>query len=712
VNSGRLELTWMNKDKVLISPKERRYDYTWVEPTDFRAREIRLVDEVELISGADKRPENQRGDDGLPEPTHDNLLFTGDALHVLEILAKNPEYSEKYAGKVKLVYIDPPFNTGQAFENYEDNLEHSIWLTMLRDRLRQLRPLLAIDATVWVHLDDAEVHRMRAVMDEELGIGNFVGTVIWQKAYSPRNDAQGLSTDQDYILVYSREPDWRSNRFERLASRDALYVSPDGDPRPWVSGDPAAPGAKTHQGMVYAIQSPFTGKLVYPARGRCWGQQQDAMKALIEEWGVPYKREVLDDDERRALICGIDVDEVRKEVPALLVGIDIEESEKIARARHAEGDWPRLYFTKGGNGGLKLKRYLEEVSSDRAPQTLWLHDEVGHNRSAKAEMNALFPDEPAFSTPKPERLIERVLQIASNPGDLVLDFFGGSGTTAAVAHKMGRRWITAELSAANVGRYIKPRLTKVVLGQDSGGITSVGTREPDDDVSLPDGVTPQDAQRFTTLLGKFIETADDMIDVQTFIKAMSRKTKNNPQPITVEDWPEAKVVRSLIDRSVDAYIRSLKAAAKTRSVTTTSWYGGGSFRHVAVGRSMFEQIDEFVVIAEWARGGELARAIAAQFEFRFDDSAYPFAGVKGRRRLAVIDGSVDESLVEHIQSYLADGESAAIYGTGIDPLARAVLSRGSTLDAVPTAILENYRKTVRRSRPIDWSNAVKEDDAR
>ena len=416
-----------------------------------------------------------------------------------------------------MVYIDPPFNTGQAFENYEDNLEHSIWLTMLRDRLRQLRPLLAIDATVWVHLDDAEVHRMRAVMDEELGIGNFVGTVIWQKAYSPRNDAQGLSTDQDYILVYSREPDWRSNRFERLASRDALYVSPDGDPRPWVSGDPAAPGAKTHQGMVYAIQSPFTGNLVYPARGRCWGQQQDAMKALIEEWGVPYKREVLDDDERRALICGIDVDEVRKEVPALLVGMDIEESEKIARARHAEGDWPRLYFTKGGKGGLKLKRYLEEVSSDRAPQTLWLHDEVGHNRSAKAEMNALFPDEPAFSTPKPERLIERVLQIASNPGDLVLDFFGGSGTTAAVAHKMGRRWITAELSAANVARYIKPRLTKVVLGQDPGGITSVETRESDDDVSLPDGVTPEEAQRFTTLLGKFIETADDMIDVQTLI---------------------------------------------------------------------------------------------------------------------------------------------------------------------------------------------------
>jgi DNA modification methylase len=467
--------------------------------------------------GRRQAPENQRGDDGLPEPTHDNLLFTGDALHVLDILAKTPEYSEKYAGKVKLVYIDPPFNTGQAFENYEDNLEHSIWLTMLRDRLRQLRPLLAIDATVWVHLDDAEVHRMRAVMDEELGIGNFVGTVIWQKAYSPRNDAQGLSTDQDYILVYSREPDWRSNRFERLASRDALYVSPDGDPRPWVSGDPAAPGAKTHQGMVYAIQSPFTGNLVYPARGRCWGQQQDAMKALIEEWGVPYKREVLDDDERRALICGIDVDEVRKEVPALLVGMDIEESEKIARARHAEGDWPRLYFTKGGKGGLKLKRYLEEVSSDRAPQTLWLHDEVGHNRSAKAEMNALFPDEPAFSTPKPERLIERVLQIASNPGDLVLDFFGGSGTTAAVAHKMGRRWITAELSAANVARYIKPRLTKVVLGQDPGGITSVETRESDDDVSLPDGVTPEEAQRFTTLLGKFIETADDMIDVQTLI---------------------------------------------------------------------------------------------------------------------------------------------------------------------------------------------------
>lgn len=667
-NSGRLELTWTNKDKVLISTGEGRYDYEWVDPSDFRARELRLIDEVDVTEAPDQRPAGSE----LPQPTTGNLLITGDALHVLDALSKVPDLATQYAGRIKLVYIDPPFNTGQAFEHYEDNIEHSIWLTLMRDRLRQLKPLLAADASVWVHLDDAEVHRMRAVLDEELGEQNFVATVIWQKSYSPRNDVKGLSTDQDYILVYSRNPGWISNRLDRLASRDALYTSPDGDPRGWVSGDPAAPGARSNdETSIFAIQSPFTGELFYPAKGRHWGQGAHSMQALVEEWGVPYRQEDIGDEERRAAIRDIPPSRARAGVKALLVDMPLDEAEKIVRTRHAQGTWPRLYFTKGGNGGLKLKRYLDEIATDRAPQTLWFHDEVGHNRSAKAEIKALFPGETPFSTPKPERLLKKIVQIGSNPGDIVLDFFAGSGTTAAVAHKMGRRWISSELQGSTVGRFAKPRLVKVVKGEDPGGITTTETIEAVSE--LPTGVLPEQAQQFASLLTKFAKQLDGGGS---------------------EDWDDD----FFADPTITDTVKRLKAAARTRKVATKNWYGGGSFRHLIVGNSMFQVIDGDVYLADWARGGALHRAVAAQFGFSYDDSEYPFAGRKGKLRLAVIDGSVDGALVQHIQSYLADGEAVAIYATSVDATARTSLARGSSLEKVPAAILASYRRTTRRTR--------------
>ncbi|WP_328328673.1 MULTISPECIES: site-specific DNA-methyltransferase [unclassified Streptomyces] len=196
-HQGRLELTWTDKDKTLLSTGDGRYDYTFVDPTDYRVSEVRLLHEADRVEAP--TPASRPAE--LPEPTTDNLLITGDAMHALDALAKIPAYSEKYAGKVKLVYIDPPFNTGQAFAQYEDNITHSIWLTLLRDRIRQIRPLLADDASVWVHLDHMESHRCRVVLDEELGENNFVAEVAWQKADSPRNDSKLLSTSQDTILV-------------------------------------------------------------------------------------------------------------------------------------------------------------------------------------------------------------------------------------------------------------------------------------------------------------------------------------------------------------------------------------------------------------------------------------------------------------------------------------------------------------------------------
>lgn len=627
---GRLELTWMGKNLALIPSEQGKYDYEWVNPTDPRAAEVKSI---QVTGTVGERPD-------------ENLLIVGDSGDALRALTRLPEWADKYRGKVKLVYIDPPFNTGQAFDHYADALEHSVWLTFMRDRLRDVKSLLSSDGSIWVHLDDAEVHRMRSLLDEELGVENFAGTIIWQKAYSPRNDATGFSTDQDYILVYGRQPGWKVNRLPRLASRDALYKSDDGDPRPWVSGDPAAPGARTHQGMVYGIQSPFTGEFVYPAIGRCWSGSQTTMLDLIQQWGVEYELADIGDEERRAQICDMEPGTVRQGVQALVVKGDVGAAKETAKKRYEAGSWPRLYFTRGGDGGLKLKRYLDDISQDRAPQTIWFHDEVGHNREAKAEIKALFPNKNPFATPKPERLLERVLTLGTQPGEVVLDFFGGSGTTAAVAHKMGRRWVTVELQASTVAAFTRPRLEKVAAGTDTGGISSCRERQAAAD--LPDGVSPEDAQAFTALLSKFA-TADGVS-------------------------PEA--------------VRALKNAARTRTKTTVNWSGGGGFTTAVMSPSMYDVDDEdgTVYLSEAAVNGAFSRAMVGQLGFRFETGDPVFCGRKGRTRLAVIDGVADEHVVRTVAASLGTGEKAVVVAKGILENASAMLrelSPGSRIRKAP-----------------------------
>ncbi len=294
---GRLELTWTNKQLRLLAHDDGSYE--WVPPSDYRVAEVRLLHDVMSVGEVSKTR------------AADNLLIRGDALNALTTLGRLPEFAGEYLGKVKLCYIDPPFNTGQAFTSYDDNLEHSVWLTMLRDRLLQIQQLLAPDGSVWVHLDDEEVHRFRCVLDEVFGPENFVATVIWQKAYSPRNDAPALAPTRTTSSSTQTHPTGVLTDSLVLPSGMLFYKSPDGDPSPWVSGDPAAPSAFRNQTWVYAIQSPFTGDLVYPAVGRCWGSKQETMKEMVEEWGSEYELVDLDDAERRALICGVTETEVR-----------------------------------------------------------------------------------------------------------------------------------------------------------------------------------------------------------------------------------------------------------------------------------------------------------------------------------------------------------------------------------------------------------------
>lgn len=741
-HQGRLELTWTDKEKALLSTGDGKYDYTFVDPSDYRVSEVRLLHEVERVES--ETPADRPSD--LPAPTTDNLLITGDAMHVLDALAKIPAYAEKYVGKVKLVYIDPPFNTRKAFNKYDDNIEHSVWLTMLRDRLRQIAPLLTDDGSVWVHLNDAEIHRCRVVMDEELGEANFVGTIIWGKADTSRNDAKQFSTDQDYLLVYSRKEGWRPNRLARRAAQDAIYSSPDGDPHPWLAKPGHAPGAKTHQGMVYAVQSPFTGELLYPPTSGCWRLGEDRMFAALNEW-APYKRVLLDDTEARAEVCDLPVGEMR-DVEAMVLDIDLCEAKEMAEQRE-RGTLPEVYFINEGSL-IQVKGYKPE---GLVPRTVWSFTAVGSNRNSKAETKRIFPGVTPFDTPKPERLLQRITHLATAPGDIVLDCFGGSGTTAAVAHKMGRRWVTSELLPSTVNTYTQPRLVKVVRGDDAAGISTVWDRVPVEGVTLPYGIEPDEAQHFQKTLRKVLRAQGEEVEeyvgedqdaqLGQDLDPMDEPQEANelPPPLTVAlDKELRKVLRAakesgtspLADDETTALndlLRKVAAAdlttvdvtksvrsaivkrTNTKNVTTTVWHGGGGFTHLRVGPSMFTEVAGMVLLADWATQGELAEAMCAQVGVRYRPDGI-FAARRGRTRYVVVDGMVGEATVASVLDRLTDGDIVEIWATQIEDGAAdclMVARPGSRLELIPDAVLDNYRRKSARKTPFGGANRTEEE---
>ena len=709
-HTGRLELTWTDKNKTLLSIKDGKYDYTFADPSDYRASEIRLLHEVDRVEvdAPNDRPED------LPAPTYGNLLITGDAMHALDALAKTPEYEDQYVGKVKLVYIDPPFNTKKTFTDYEDNIEHSIWLTMLRDRLRQIMPLMADDGVIWVHLDDAELHRCRLVMDEELGKENFLGTVIWQKADGPRNDLPNFSVDHDTLLVYGKTAKSGLVRGERDEALNSIYRSVDGDPQPWYDDNPTAPSAHRNQTWVYAIQSPVTGDLMYPANGRCWGTKQETVLAALSEY-AEYELRVLDDDEKRAKVCGVPVAEVRKGVPALMLAVPLEEAQESTAKRKEQGIWPEYIIRPKGT--LGRKRPQPDTGSNT--RTLWMNDEVGHNREAKAEIKALFPGEKSFDTPKPERLLRKIIEASTNPGDIVLDCFAGSGTTAAVAHKLGRRWVTTELKSESVDAYTKPRLVKVVRGEDEGGITTITERVAADGVELPEDVSPPHAQDFQRILGKVLDSDDEPYLTVALDKELAKivraANKSGSSPL---DADESKALLALLRKvgaaesltalDVTTQVKSqLNRLTKTRDLKTRLWHGGGGFVHLRVGPSMFVEMSGMVLLADWATQGDLARAMCAQIGVRYRPDGI-FAAKRGRTRYVVVDGMVGEATVESVLDRLPENETVEVWATQIEDEASTVLraSRpGSRLELIPDAVLDNYRRKAARKTPFGTRDA-------
>lgn len=384
MNRQKLELTWIGKEK---RPK--------LEPR------ILLEDPSRSYHAKHRVADND---------IFDNRLIFGDNLLALKAL------EAEFAGQVKCVFIDPPYNTGSAFKHYDDGLEHSIWLGLMRDRLEIIRRLLADDGSLWITIDDNEAHYLKVLCDEIFGRANYMTSMVWEKDKGRRSDTT-FSVSHDYILVYAKNSvEWAKvrNLLERTADQERRYRNPDNDPRgPWLQGDNGT-AKSASEGSRFPVTLP-SGRVVVPPPGRGWAFSQETLK-------------------------------------------------------QASAD-KRVYFGAKGDGMPIIKRYLSEVQGGVVPRTWWTADDAGHNQEAKRDhLNKLLAGVEPFPTPKPERLIHRILHIATNPDDLVLDSFAGSGTTGAVAHKMGRRWIMVELGE-HCHTHIIPRLKKVIDGEDKGGIT-------------------------------------------------------------------------------------------------------------------------------------------------------------------------------------------------------------------------------------------------
>ncbi|RUY33658.1 site-specific DNA-methyltransferase, partial [Mesorhizobium sp. M7A.F.Ca.CA.002.07.1.1] len=354
--SKKLELTWVGKGS---SPS--------IEP-----RILVPDDDFSHIAS-----EKKTGD------LYANSLIQADNLLALKSL------QDEIGGMVKCIFIDPPYNTGSAFEQYQDGVEHSLWLNLLNDRIKLLYNLLEPTGSFWVSVDDNEAHYLKVMCDEVFGRGNFIANVVWQKKYTVSNDAKYFSDNHDHILVYAKERErWSPNRLPRSDEMNARYSNPDNHPKgPWKATPlHAKSGSAKAKGFSFQFKNGFVWR---PPSGTFPRFSEESLRRMDEN--------------------------------------------------------SEIWFGQGGTSQPSRKTFLSELSNTGTPPlTVWLSSDVGHNHEAKTEVKAFNPDD-VFATPKPERLLQRILHIATSPGDLVLDSFAGSGTTGAVAHKMGRRWIMVEL---------------------------------------------------------------------------------------------------------------------------------------------------------------------------------------------------------------------------------------------------------------------------
>jgi adenine-specific DNA-methyltransferase len=385
-----------------MTSKKQKLELTWIGKENRAKLEPRiLLEETERSYHAAQRVTDA--------DIYDNLLIHGDNLLALKALEQD------YAGKVKCIFIDPPYNTGSAFEHYDDGIEHSLWLSLIRERLEILKSLMSIDGSLWITIDDNEAHYLKVLCDEVFGRGNFIAHLIWEKVFASKNSSQFFSVNHDHILVYGKQKEfWKRNLLPRTEEHISDYKNPDNDPR-GVWNSVALSARNSYSLGLWSVTTPSGRVIDGPPKGRYWTVSPTKFKELCDD--------------------------------------------------------NRIWWGKEGDGVPRRKVFLSEVQGGIVPNTIWTHTDVGNTQEAKKEVLALLTeDEEVFGTPKPEKLMKRIIEIATNPGDLVLDSFLGSGTTAAVAHKMGRRWIGIELGD-HCHTHCLPRLKKVIDGADPGGIT-------------------------------------------------------------------------------------------------------------------------------------------------------------------------------------------------------------------------------------------------
>lgn len=526
--SNKLELNWYGKDKEIK-----------VEP--------RILIE-------DKERSNTKND-----PKTENMIIHGDNLLALKAL------EIKYAGQVKCIYIDPPYNTGSAFEHYDDNLEHSTWLSLMKPRLEILRNLLDEEyGTIWISIDDDEGHYLKTLCDEIFGRNNFINTCIWQKKHTRANDANWFSDNHDFILVYARNKKiWKPNLLPRTEESVKGYTNPDNDPRGvWASGPCHV---KTpNERDIYPIVTP-SGRKVMPPAGTSWRFSKDKMDSLIKE--------------------------------------------------------NRIWFGENGKNVPRYKRFLTDVQDGFVPTTLWLRDEVGDNQEAKKEVKEI-DSVSVFGTPKPERLIKRVLTLATNEGDLVLDSFLGSGTTAAVAQKMNRRYIGIEMGD-HAYTHCKVRLDKVISGEDTGGASV--------------------SKEYYDLKEDDLKDLDfDIDDIKTFNKILNKIGK------------ETDIIPKDILKEIKRKTRTQKIKSKLK------WQGGGAYKFYELAESLINKdaFGEYIINKDY-NPGMLAAAVALHEGFDYSPDGQCFwkqARANEKSYLFVTTRHLNESYIEQIRMTMEEDD--------------------------------------------------------
>lgn len=522
----KLELTWYGKDKEIK-----------VEP--------RILIE-------DKEKSNVKND-----PNTENMLIHGDNLLALKAL------ESKYAGQVKCIYIDPPYNTGTAFEHYDDNLEHSTWLSLMKPRLELLRNLLDEDyGTIWISIDDDEGHYLKVLCDQIFGRNNFVNTCIWHKKHTRSNDARWFSDNHDFILVYAKNKEkWKPNLLPRTEENTEGYKNLDNDPRgAWVSLP-----LQAKSGTDINFEHTF-------ANGVVWSPPKGRFSAFSHK--------------------------------------SLEEMEKDNR----------IWFGKDNKNIPRYKKFLSEVKDGFVPTTLWFRDEVGDNQEAKKEVKEINSAD-VFPTPKPEKLIERILTLATNEGDLVLDSFLGSGTTAAVAQKMNRRYIGIEMGD-HAYTHCKLRLDKVISGEDKGGISVSKEHYDLKDLDL------------------------DIDEVKTFNKILNKIGK------------ETDLIPKDILKELKRNTRVQKAKSEYK------WKGGGAYKFYELAKSLINKdaFGEYIINKDY-NADMLAAAVALHEGFDYKPSSEIFwkqSRANESSYLFVTTRHLNETYLEAIHSTMQDDEYLVI----------------------------------------------------